>query len=159
MTNAKKSLSSHQLSRDLDLNQKTAWYLLVRLRAEMLKKTSPIVLQGIIEADETYMGGRPRKENKKEDRENAPRGRGTSKTAVIGAVEHGGQVVAQVAENLTGRTILNFIKRVVNVKDSELMTDEYHAYRQFASIMKHEVINHQEQYVEGNKHTNTIEGF
>ena len=159
MMNAKKSLSSYQLSRDLDLKQKAAWYLMTRSRAEMAKKTSPIVLQGIIEADETYIGGKPRKENKKEDREPAKRGRGTSKTAVIGAVERGGNVVAQVAENLTGRVILEFIRRVVKVKDSELMTDEYHGYRQFAQMMKHEVINHQEQYVEGDKHTNTIEGF
>ena len=159
MMNAKKSLSSYQLSRDLDLKQKAAWYLMTRIRAEMAKKTSPIVLQGIIEADETYIGGKPRKENKKEDREPAKRGRGTSKTAVIGAVERGGNVVAQVAENLTGRAILEFIRRVVKVKDSELMTDEYHGYRQFAQMMKHEVINHQEQYVEGDKHTNTIEGF
>ena len=54
---------------------------------------------------------------------------------------------------------MQLIRRVVNVKDSELMTDEYHGYRQFASMMKHEVINHQEQYADGEKHTNTIEGF
>ncbi len=131
----------------------------MRIRAEMANKTNSILLQGIIEADETYIGGKPRKENKKEDREPAKRGRGTSKTTVIGAVERGGEVIAQVVENLTGRTILAFIRKVVNIKDSELMTDEHHGYRQFASMMKHEVINHQEQYVEGDKHTNTIEGF
>ena len=157
--NAKKSLSSCQLARDLDLNQKTAWYMQARIRAEMANKTNPIVLQGIIEADETYIGGKPRKENKKEDREPAKRGRGTSKTAVIGAVERGGQVVAEVAKGLTGRAILEFIQRVVNVKESELMTDEYHAYNALSSQLKHHVINHQEQYVDGDKHTNTIEGF
>lgn len=68
LTNAKKSLSSHELSRDLDLNQKSAWYIMTRIRAEMANKTNPIVLQGIIEADETYIGGKPCKENKKEDR-------------------------------------------------------------------------------------------
>ena len=61
----------------------------------MVNKTNPIVLQGIIEADETYIGGKPRKENKKEDREPANRGRSTDKTAVIGAVERGGRVVAE----------------------------------------------------------------
>ena len=159
IVNAKKGLSSYQLQRDLNLNQKTAWYILTRIRAEMANKTSPIVLQGIIEADETYIGGKPRKENKKEDREPAKRGRGTSKTAVIGAVERGGQVVAEVAKGLTGRDILEFIRRVVNVKESELMTDEYHAYNALSSQLKHEVINHQVQYVDGDKHTNTIEGF
>lgn len=157
--NAKKGISSYQLQRDLDLNQKTAWYILVRIRAEMARKTSPIVLQGIIEADETYIGGKPRKENKKEDREPAKRGRGTSKTAVVGAVARGGEVVAEVAKGLTGRHILEFIHRVVNVKESELMTDEYHAYNALSNQLKHHVINHQEQYVDGDKHTNTIEGF
>ena len=107
--NAKKGMSSYQLQRDLDLNQKTAWYILTRIRAEMADKTNSILLQGIIEADETYIGGKPRKESKKEDREPAKRGRGTDKTAVIGAVERGGQVIAQVIENLTGRKILEFI--------------------------------------------------
>ena len=159
IVNAKKSLSSHELARDLDLKQKTAWYLMTRIRAEMANKTNPIVLQGIIEADETYIGGKPRKENKKADREPAKRGRGTSKTAVIGAVERGGQVVAEVAKGLSGRAILEFIRRVVNIKESELMTDEYHAYNALSNQLKHHVINHQEQYVDGDKHTNTIEGF
>ena len=159
ITNAKKGLSSYQLQRDLDLNQKTAWFMLTRIRAEMAKKTNPIVLQGIIEADETFIGGSPRKENKQEDRKTHKRGRGTDKTKIIGAVERGGQVVAQVVENLTGRTILEFIRKVVNIKHSELMTDEYHGYRQFAAMMKHEVIKHQEQFVDGDTHTNTIEGF
>ena len=56
--NAKKGLSSYQLQRDLDLNQKTAWYIMIRIRAEMLKKTNALLLQGIIEADETYIGGK-----------------------------------------------------------------------------------------------------
>ncbi len=79
VVNAKKSLSSCQLARDLDLNQKTAWYFMTRIRAEMAKKTNALLLQGIIEADETYIGGKPRKANKKEDREPAKRGDGTNK--------------------------------------------------------------------------------
>ncbi|MDE0553645.1 MAG: IS1595 family transposase [Candidatus Poribacteria bacterium] len=158
IANAKKSIYSYQLQRDLSLNQKTAWFMQVRIRAEMATKGNTL-LKGIIEADETYIGGRPRKENKKEDREPAKRGRGRDKTAVIGAVERGGNVVAQVAENLTGRTILEFIRCVVNIKESELMTDEYHAYNALGKEMKHHVINHQEQYVDGDTHTNTIEGF
>ena len=93
IVNAKKSLSSYQLSRDLDLKQKASWYLQTRIRAEMANKTSSILLQGIIEADETYIGGKPRKENKTEDRVPAKRGRGTDKTAVIGAVERGGHQI------------------------------------------------------------------
>ena len=77
--NAKKGISSYQLERDLDLNQRIAWFLLTRVRAEMADKTNSILLKRVIEADETYIGGKPRKENKKEDREPTPRGRGTSK--------------------------------------------------------------------------------
>ena len=157
--NAKKSLSSYQLSRDLDLNQKTAWRILTCIRCEMAKETSALLLQGIIEADETYIGGKPRKPNKKEDAEPAKRGRGTEKDAIIGAVARGGKVVAQLAKDLTGQTILNFIKKVVNVKESELMTDEYKAYLAISKEMKHQIIHHEIQFVDGDKHTNTIEGF
>ena len=157
--NAKKGISSCQLQRDLDLNQKTAWYMQTRIRSEMANKTTAIVLQGIIEADETYMGGKPRKPNKREDFEPSKRGRGTNKTAIIGAVARGGEVVAEVAKGLTGRDILEFIRRVVNIRESELMTDEYHAYNALGDQLKHNVINHQVQFAEGDKHTNTIEGF
>ena len=159
ITHAKKSLSSHQLSRDVDVNQKTAWYLMTRIRTEMVKKTNPIVLQGIIEADETYIGGKPRKENKKEDQEPAKRGRGTEKTPIIGAVQRGGEVIAKVAESVTSRNILEFIKRFVKIDDSELMTDEFYVYRQIGEEMKHQIVHHKEQFVDGEVHTNTIEGF
>ena len=65
MVNAKKSLSSCQLARDLDLNQKSAWYMQQRIRAEMATKQGSILLQGVIEADETYVGGKPRKRNRR----------------------------------------------------------------------------------------------
>ena len=74
--NAKKSLSSHQLGRDLSLNQKTTWYMQTRIRAEMASQDQ-VILQGIVEADETYLGGKPRPENRKEDTPKHPRGRGT----------------------------------------------------------------------------------
>lgn len=158
MLNAKKSLSSHQLSRDLELNQSTAWSMMHRLRGEMAKK-SDVLLEGIIEADETYIGGKPRKRNKKEDREPVKRGRGTNKDAILGIVERGGKVVAKLATDLTGRTILNFIQKHVNMSESELMTDEFRGYQTVGREMKHSIINHQEQYVDGDIHTNTIEGF
>ena len=110
MVNAKKSLSSHQLARDLDLNQKTAWRPETCIRAKMAKDN--VFLKGIVEADETYIGGPPRKANKKEDRDPAKRGRGTDKTAIIGVVERGGKVVTQVAEQLTGRSPLGFYQAV-----------------------------------------------
>ena len=87
MANAKKSLSSFQLARDLELNQKTAWYMQQRIRAAMASDDGEL-LQGIIEADETYLGGKPRHKDK-----NNKRGRGASgKTSVVGAVQREGEV-------------------------------------------------------------------
>ena len=114
-----------------------------------MAKKGGVLLEGIIEADETYIGGKPRKKNKRSDDEPAKRGRGTEKDAIIGAVQRGGKVIAQLAPNLTGRTILEFIRSAVNLKDSELITDEYRAYNLIGKEMKHAVINHKEQFADG----------
>ena len=122
-----------------------------------------ILLQGVIEADETYIGGKPRKPNKRDDDDKPenqnPRGRGTKKSAVIGAVERGGNVVAKSQDDLTGKGILNFIMNSIKPDESVLITDEYRAYNATNNFVKREVIKHQNQYVDGHVHTNTIEGF
>ena len=157
--NAKKSLSSHQLSRDLDMNQKSAWFMQQRIRAEMASEQGPM-LQGILEMDETYIGGKPRKANKKEDRKPAKRGRGAeNKIKVIGAVERGGKVAAEVMDRLRGKDILRFIRKTVEPDGSLMITDEYSAYDALRPTMAHATINHSVQYVDGEIHTNTIEGF
>ena len=158
MVNAKKSLSSHQLARDLELTQPTALYMQQRIRAQMATEQGSVLLQGIVEADETYVGGKPRKANRREDDEPAPRGRGTKKTPVIGVVERGGKVVAQVADSLKGKAILQFLRQSVNPDGSLLITDEYQAYNAVQGFLPRLTINHGEQYVDGIVHTNTIEG-
>ena len=159
MVNAKKSVSSYQLARDLDLSQSTAIRMQHKVRAQMASEQQAITLQGIIEADETYVGGKPRKCNKRDnDEPKAPRGRGTRKTPVIGAVERGGNVVAQVADNLSGKGILRFIQGNIEAYGSLLITDEYKGYNAVRGFIPHLAINHQERYVDGAIHTNTIEG-
>ena len=158
MIHAKKSLSSCQLARDLDLTQPTAWYVQHRIRAAMTDDQLPL-LQGIVEADETYLGGKPRKTNKKDGAPPSPRGRGTKKTPVIGAVERGGKVVAQVATSLTGKGILRFVQDNIDPSGSLLITDEYTAYKAVRKTMRHAVINHSVSYADGDTHTNTIESF
>lgn len=94
--NAKKSqgwirrINSHQFARDLELNQKTAWYLMQRVRAAMAADQGPL-LRGIVEADESFLDSKPRKRNNRKSRKPAKRGRGTSKTIIIGAVERVGK--------------------------------------------------------------------
>lgn len=157
IVNAKKSLSSYQLGRDLELNQKSAWYMQQRIRAAMASDQAPM-LTGIVEADETYVGGRPRKQNKRDDFPHGGQGK-TDKTPVIGAVERDGKVRAQVANDTTGKTILNFIQSNVSPSTQILVTDENYAYRGVRSMFPHSVVNHRREYVNGPVHTNTIEGF
>ncbi|MCY4434988.1 MAG: IS1595 family transposase [bacterium] len=159
IVNAKKSLSSHQLARDLEMHQNSAWYLMQRIRAAMAANQGDF-LRGIVEADETFLGGKPRKRNRRGSRKPAKRGRGTDKTAVIGAVERGGKVKAMVTDDLSGRGILRFIRDSVDPEGSILISDEYAAYQAVQPYMPHLAVNHQEHYSDrSGGHTNTIEGF
>ena len=160
LVNAKKSISSCQLARDLDMTQQSALYMQHRFRAAMASTQGPM-LQGIIEADETYVGGKPRKSNRRDDDNQTPnkRGRGTKKIPVIGAVERGGNVVASVSTRLRGKEILRFLQANVDPSGSLLVTDEYTPYRAIEHMMPHAVINHSKSYAEGDTHTNTIESF
>ena len=116
------------------------------------------LLQGIIEMDETYVGGKPRRKNS-----NNKRGRGASgKTSVVGVVERGGEVKAKVTGDTKGRTLLAFIQEKVEVARSALVTDEYSAYRNAGRLMPHVMVDHGRGYVDPldrGIHTNTIEGF
>ena len=159
LLNAKKSLSSHQLARDLDLNQKTAWYLAMRIREAMSGDTE--MLTGIVEADEAYIGGKPRKPNNHgpdDDVPKNPRGRGTKKLPIVGAVERGGKVVARPSEKTDTFALTEFITSNVE-QDALLITDNYPAYNRLGRMMRRAVIDHSVQYVDGWVHTNTIEGF
>ena len=95
--NAKKGISSRQLARDLELPVKTAWSINHRIRKAM--KQDGTLLSGIVEMDETYVGGKPRKEAKKKDDNDDdfsnPRGRGTKKECVVGMIERNGKVKAK----------------------------------------------------------------
>ena len=158
--NAKKSLSSHQLARDLDLNQKTAWYMAMRIREAMSGDTE--MLSGIVEADEAYIGGKPRKPNNHGPNDPKPpaakRGRGTKKLPIIGAVERGGKVIARPSEKTDSFALTEFIRSNVE-QDALLITDNYPAYNRLDRMMRRAVIDHSVQYVDGMVHTNTIEGF
>ena len=128
----------------------------MKIRAEMGKDN--VLLQGIVEADETYIGGKGKKNYDKETGE-PKRGRGTAKDIVLGAVARGGKVVAEMVENAKGSTIAEFIKKFVKMDDAELYTDPYQGYNEIGKQMKHETMNCSEQWEPGGIHTNTIEGF
>jgi len=163
MQNAKKGLSACQAARDIEMNRPTVWSMMHRIRKAMNNDNS--LLSGIIEMDETYVGGKPRKDNKKDDDDEnntgSPRGRGTKKTAVVGMVERGGSVKAKsVAKNeLNFMDFLKMIRKNINIAESLLVTDEYKAYNRMNNVIPHYSVNHSREYVNGDIHTNTIESF
>lgn len=153
ITNAKKGLSARQLARDIEVGKNTAWKMAMRIRAAM--KQTGGVLEGVIEMDETYIGG------KGSSKKTSRAGRGTSKTTIVGMVAQKGEVRAFVQE----KTQLNFdglsslAKENVNFEKSMIITDEYTGYSRFHTLGRHKTINHSERYVDCLVHTNTIEGF
>lgn len=162
MLGAKKSASAYQIARDIGKRRPTVWSMMQRIRTAMAADPEQErLLYGIVEADETYVGGKPRKGNKRDDDKPNKRGRGTKKTPVIGVVERGGRVVAKVAEarDLSAKGINKFLSRFVDPAGTVLITDEYSGYNRVSEHMLHSVVNHAREYANGAIHTNTIEGF
>lgn len=158
MLNSKKSISSTALARHLRMNQKSAWNMAMKIRKQM--KSDDTLLKGIVEADETYIGGRPRYRKKKGKIKKSKRGRGTDKAPVVGLVQRDGKVVAKHMVNVGGAYLRYFILKHVKHKETTLMTDEFKGYNSIDDCIKHNVINHSEKkYVDGGIYTNTIEGF
>jgi len=156
--NAKKGISSRQLARDLGVHRNTAWRISMQIRNAMTQVHQRELLVGLVEADETYVGGKPRKRS---GGEKPKRGRGTKKTPVFGVVERGGNVKAEVIRdrNLSSKRISALVRRHVDVKNSVLVTDEFKGYIGIKKFMPHKTVNHQVWYVDGDIHTNSIESF
>jgi transposase-like protein len=152
--NAKKGISARQLARDIEVNKNTAWYMGMRIRNAMFEQ--PELMRGIVEMDECYIGGKPRKGTGPHKR-----GRGTDKAPVIGMIERGGRIIARPVDKskLNSHSLAKFVRENVDVNDAMLVTDEYSGYIRVKTFMPHAVINHQVCYADGEIHTNSIEGF
>lgn len=169
-----KGISALQLANWLDVTVKTAWFLNHRIR-EMLADKDPQTLANMVEADETFVGGKAgnkhghtRKSrierNKRQKAEiwgekyvgKSPH---ADKTMVAGVVERGGRVVTKVIPNTKSETLHLFVRE--NVKEgSTLYTDEWRGYTRLAKFYTHDTVRHNlDEYVRGDVHTNTIEGF
>jgi len=169
MLNARKGISSLQISRDINVTYKTAWYCAMRIRCAMLDQGD--LLEGIVEIDETYIGGKPRKRygvsktaksySDPENPKKYKRGRGTDKAKVVGVVQQGGKVVTKVHEKLSGRELVEMLNRYVKLDNAIVVHDDYKGYYALDDAMiAHYTINHsKKQYVDGDITTNTIEGF
>lgn len=117
------------------------------------------ILKGIIEADETYVGGKNKNRHSNKKVKGCQGRGGKDKTIVLGVLERDGKVIAKKAKNTQGRTLKSFIKEHVE-KGATVMTDEWPAYNTINKEFIHKMINHKEgKYVDGDIYTNTIEGF
>ncbi len=150
MVEARKGISANQLKRTLGVSYKTAWYLCHRIRAAM-KDGGPIPLSGLIEVDETYIGGK---------KKGMGRGYVGNKSMVLGAIERGGNVRLKVDKRNDRKTLHRFIQSIAADEAEAIYTDEWPAYRGIADKnTRHETVNHRaEEWVRGQVHTNSVEG-
>jgi len=178
MCASKKGVSAHQIHRMLGVTYKSAWFMAHRVREAMRENgASPLV--GIIEADETYIGGRGRRGHpvakwEREQIEREARGetllrkRGPKagqrhprldKAAVFGMIERGGRVRSQHVPEVNVRTLRPIMINNIDVKNSRLITDGHRVYEMIKHEMPHDVIDHSLEYVRGDVHTQGIENF
>lgn len=158
MLTAKKGVSAMQVQRYMGFGSyKTAWYVCHRIRAALQDKEFR-KLMGIVEVDETFIGGKginKHKSKRGERHYHAPH----HKTVIVGAIERKGNVVTRVLGELRGSDLQKFVRETVSTKVSLLATDEQRAYKNLHEYPHKTVMHSARQYVVGAVHTQTIEGF
>jgi transposase-like protein len=155
--NSKNGISSHELGRALGITQKSAWFMLHRIRLAMQTGTFS-KFSGEAEVDETYIGGKARNMHKA-DRKRKIHGTGaTDKAKVLGMIERGGMVRAEVVTDIKRGTLQSRIREAVE-PGSAVYTDALSSYSGLDSDYAHENVDHAERYVNDRVHTNTMENF
>ena len=152
MVESKKGVSANQIKRELDVAYRTAWYLCHRIRAAMSQaQDGARLLNGTIEADETFVGGKVR---------GLGHGYKGNKAVVVGVVERGGEIRLQVAEDRTRKVLHEIVLRNTEPDAEAIYTDDWEAYQGIGDHdTRHETVNHSiEEWVRGDVHTNTVEG-
>jgi transposase-like protein len=156
IVNCKNGISSCELARDLGVTQKTAWFMAHRLRFALTEGGFDL-LSGQVEADETFIGGKARNMHVSERKRRITGTGGKDKTAVMGVLQRGGKVRASVVSNRKKSVLQAEVRKHVQA-GSSLYTDALKSYEGLDEF-QHRVIDHAEQYVQGQVHTNGIENF
>lgn len=159
LCSAKKGVSALQLQRELDIGSyRTAWHLCHRIRHAMSQEPLAGLLQGTVEVDETYVGGKPRRGH---GQPKPKKGRGTKKVAVVALVERGGRARSHKVERVDAKTLGKVIRENVD-RRSTLMTDQFGSYAGVGTkfVGGHHTVNHSKgEYVRGNASTNEVESY
>jgi len=159
VVNSKNGISSCEVARAIGVTQKTAWFLDHRIRAAMQDEHNGGKIGGEIEVDETFIGGKARNMHKDRKARAQAEGRNTGgKTVVLGILERGKTVRATVVEDRTKATIQPIVKEHVDA-GANIYSDEHGEQWRMDHLYNHEVVNHLEQYVNGNVHCNGVENF
>lgn len=162
IANCKNGISSYELARDLQVTQKTAWFMLHRIRLAMQSGSFDKPLSGEVEADETFIGGKfanMHVSKRAKIRASGTKGRGpVDKMAVMGLLERHGDVRVFVLPSTNVQHIGTQVRAHV-MKGSKLYTDNWAAYKTLRHEYDHQWVSHMDEYVRGNVHTNGLENF
>ena len=153
LSSSPKGISSCQLAREIGVTQKTAWFVLGRLR-KMIEELERPQAEGVVEIDEAYLGGKEgNKHSDKRLRENWKEG----KTTILGIRERGGVVRMEVAKSTDQQTLTRFTSQNVRAW-STVFTDSFDGYDQLSTLFNHHTVCHSRgEYGRGNTHTNSVE--
>jgi transposase-like protein len=158
LTNCKNGVSSYEIARDVKVTQKSAWFMLQRIRLAMQDDFFGSKLGGEVEVDETFIGGKARNMHVSE-RKRRITGTGTKdKTAVMGILERGGKVRATVVPSRRKAVLQEEVRKHVTA-GAALYSDALLSYEGLAADYAHQVVDHATQYVDGRVHTNGLENF
>jgi IS1 family transposase/ribosomal protein L37AE/L43A len=159
MLTSKKGVSALQIMRTMGFGSyKTAWYMCHRIRVALAEQDMD-KLGGIVEVDETFVGGKAKNRHWKK-RDGKPGPTASGKAIVAGAIQRKGNVVARVIQNVRASTLQGFVNEAVSNKVSLLCTDQWVGYAGLDKDYPHATVDHaRRQYVVGAVHTQTIEGF
>lgn len=159
ITNCKNGISSYEVHRALGVTQKTAWFMIHRIRLAMQTGSFTKKLMGQVEVDETYIGAKARNMHKSVRARRLQGGRGMEgKIAVMGLLERHGEVRTMVVEGTKRKHLRGHVTNHVE-SGANVYTDALRSYRDLNEDYIHGVINHAEKYVDGHIHTNGIENF
>jgi transposase-like protein len=157
IANSKNGVSSHEMGRSLGITQKSAWFLLHRIRLAMQTGTFA-KLDGEIEVDETFIGGKARNMHKNVRARKITGTGGKDKAIVAGVLQRGGEIRAVVVPDTRRATLQAGVREHVE-KGSAVYSDAFKSYIGLAGEYDHKVVDHAERYVDGQVHVNGVENF